>query len=188
MEFWLLWLSFLLFRLYIVKLIRELQWLILVCNIFFQYGTSTFRTEAISISLSFIVIENLGIARVTIRANREKMWFGHIVCPIICINQLSTNSRIDIAVHDSGLVLIHIRHETNRLNQFQTIVVIYCPFNLITERRIINHRLVTVTIDGLVSPMVVVIHIGDFYTTNDIYHTIHSHAVARCILGDGITQ
>ena len=36
--------------------------------------------------------------------------------------------------------------------------------------------------------MVVIIHVGDFYTTNDIYHTIHSHAVARRILGDGITQ
>ena len=188
MEFWLLWLSFLLFRLYIVKLIRELQRLILVCNIFFQYGTSTFRTEAISISLTFVVIENLGIARVTIRANREKMRFRHIVCPVVSINQLSTNSCIDITVHDSGLVLIHIWHETNWLNQFQSIVIIYRPFNLITERRIINHRLVTVSIDGLVCFVVVIIHVGDFYTTNDIYHTINCHAVAWRILGDGITQ
>ena len=188
MVFWLLWLSFLLFRLYIVKLIRELQRLILVCNIFFQYGTSTFRTEAISISLTFVVIENLGIARVTIRANREKMRFRHIVCPVISINQLSTNSCIDITVHNSGLVLIHIRHETNRLNQFQPIVIIHSPFDLITERRIIYYRLVTVSIDGLVCFVVVIIHVGDFYTTNDIYHTINCHAVAWRILGDGITQ
>ena len=36
--------------------------------------------------------------------------------------------------------------------------------------------------------MVVIIHVGDFYTTNDIYHTINCHAVAWRILGDGITQ
>ena len=188
MEFWLLWLSFLLFRLYIVKLIRELQWFILVCYIFLQYCTSTLRTEAISISLTFVVIEYLGIARVTIRANREKMRFRHIVCPVISINQLSTNSCIDITVHDSGLVLIHIRHETNRLNQFQPIVIIHSPFDLITERRIIYYRLVTISIDGLVCFVVVIIHVGDFNTTNDIYYTIHCHAVARRILGDGITQ
>ena len=116
------------------------------------------------------------------------MWLCHVVWPVIGIYQLGTHSCIDIRIHDSGLVLVHVGHETNRLNQLQTIFTIYRPSYLVAQVGIVDYGLVAVAIDSLVCLMVIVIHIGDFYASNGIYHTIHSDIVAWCILGNGITK
>ena len=116
------------------------------------------------------------------------MWLCHVVWPVICIYQLGTHPSIDIRIHDTGLILVHVWQETNWLNKFKAILPINRPSYLVTQVGIVDYCFVAVAIDGLVCLMVLVIHIGDFYPSYCIYHTIHSDIVAWCILCNGVTK
>ena len=118
---------------WIVILWQFIQNIVLVCNLGFQYHTTTSRTETIAISNTFIIIKNFGITCIAVTTNREQMRLCNSILPIVRINQLSTNTSELIGFHDTTLLLIHVRYESDRLNQFQSFLVIYIPTTLITQ-------------------------------------------------------
>ena len=76
---WLLRLTFLTFCHNRVEVKWELLRLILICHLILNNSSTTSRAEAVAISLTFIIIKNLGITRITIRTHREQMRFGYVV-------------------------------------------------------------------------------------------------------------
>ena len=114
------------------------------------------------------------------------MRFGHVVRPIISVDKLCADPSESVAIHDSGLILVHVRQEADWLNKFQTIIIIHTPSDGIAQARVINCGFLRVTIYGFIGFLVVIIHISGFNTTNSINHAIEGKKDIR-VLPDGWT-
>ena len=83
-----------------------------------QYHATTTCTEAITVTDTLIVVEDLGITRVTVATYHVQM-LGSVqaitISPFSCINQLSTDMGITVLINDTSLLLVNIRDETDRL-------------------------------------------------------------------------